>query len=613
MRDERIAKSSKSKRRMSKSDDGTEASEHAEVPVRKGIKVSSRVHRACNPCRKQKIRCEGPGDGPCNRCQATSQNCVFEKPEKSNSTVNANLGSAGLDSLQTLGNQISGMQTLLFQLVSSLQNHSNGFHSVENSSHLPPHPLQTQSPEWREPIPHTFSNASPFGPDPHANAMQNLQDGRVSEEAMKSRIESIGSQRGKFQSFGSHQEELHSDVSLLAPPKPPPPPFSVGRSYEDHSGEGGEESTDKEPDFTNDELGAPITALRGLADAAVSRRPADTAMTNKVEYNGYANEKEGPRKEKGSVEDHQKDMPLADKSHACARDDKKPVNAGLPLSIDLVSAGVINIADARRSWRIFSKGCPKFVGVFSLGDRTLNSSDQNGLEDTEEWFEIVRRESPFLFATILAVGSKVGLSFGCDAKVAQQCMGVAQAHAQETLFRPAPALRKEDVTALNLLASYCDSGWVICGHAVRIAQEQRLDMDFDRLQYLVSRNPSLLQHSNSTLEEDHLDGKHIQDLARGSRIWFFCFLLEHQISYGAGRPAMLTHNLVKNCREFLNLREPLSLPIDVRYISTLELMVIREVSSSTIRRNRLREAFSVTTSVSLHLTAPLTRLCTTVC
>ncbi|KIO27052.1 hypothetical protein M407DRAFT_243504 [Tulasnella calospora MUT 4182] len=47
-----------------------------------------RVNRACNACRKQKMRCEGPENPPCARCRASGQPCVFEKvqkPEESNS------------------------------------------------------------------------------------------------------------------------------------------------------------------------------------------------------------------------------------------------------------------------------------------------------------------------------------------------------------------------------------------------------------------------------------------------------------------------------------------------------------------------------------------------
>ena len=61
-----------------------------------------------------------------------------------------------------------------------------------------------------------------------------------------------------------------------------------------------------------------------------------------------------------------------------------------------------------------------------------------------------------------------------------------------------------------------------------------------------------------------------------ARIWFFLFLSDHQISFGAGRPPMLSFLYVRNCRAFLDLPSPLSIPIDARLISTLELLVIRE-------------------------------------
>ena len=54
-------------------------------------------------------------------------------------------------------------------------------------------------------------------------------------------------------------------------------------------------------------------------------------------------------------------------------------------------------------------------------------------------------------------------------------------YAQKTLLQHAPQLRAEDVMALNLMASYSDYGWLLVGHAVRIAQELSLDTYFKQL------------------------------------------------------------------------------------------------------------------------------------
>lgn len=61
-----------------------------------------------------------------------------------------------------------------------------------------------------------------------------------------------------------------------------------------------------------------------------------------------------------------------------------------------------------------------------------------------------------------------------------------------------------------------------------------------------------------------------------ARIWFFLFLSDHQISFGAGRPPMLSYHYVLDCRRFLELPSPLSIRSDARLISTLELLIVRE-------------------------------------
>ncbi len=63
---------------------------------------------------------------------------------------------------------------------------------------------------------------------------------------------------------------------------------------------------------------------------------------------------------------------------------------------------------------------------------------------------------------------------------------------------------------------------------------------------------------------------------RSARIWLQLFNGDHQVSFGVGRPPMLSYHYVHNHRAFLDLPPPLSNRSDVRLISTLELMIIRE-------------------------------------
>jgi hypothetical protein len=87
------------------------------------------------------------------------------------------------------------------------------------------------------------------------------------------------------------------------------------------------------------------------------------------------------------------------------------------------------------------------------------------------------------------------------------------------------------------------------------------------------------------------NGHEDHELVVQSRIWFCLYLFEHQyaicqnmlivdsclcrLSYGTGRPAILKDDeSIWNCR--LLLQHPLAIEDDMRLVSTVELMAIRE-------------------------------------
>ncbi|PWN38366.1 uncharacterized protein FA14DRAFT_177639 [Meira miltonrushii] len=82
------------------------------TPMRKGLRVSSRVHRACNACRRAKMRCEGPIDGPCNRCQLANQDCIFDKPrqESKRKPVSRESFDAILERVHTLEHELQAIK-----------------------------------------------------------------------------------------------------------------------------------------------------------------------------------------------------------------------------------------------------------------------------------------------------------------------------------------------------------------------------------------------------------------------------------------------------------------------------------------------------------------------
>ncbi|KAG8968751.1 hypothetical protein FRC03_006207 [Tulasnella sp. 419] len=67
------------------------------VPPSTGGRQVLRVNRACNACRKQKMRCEGPENPPCARCRASGAPCVFEKVQKPDAQDNTSQRLAELE------------------------------------------------------------------------------------------------------------------------------------------------------------------------------------------------------------------------------------------------------------------------------------------------------------------------------------------------------------------------------------------------------------------------------------------------------------------------------------------------------------------------------------
>jgi hypothetical protein len=88
--------------------------------------------------------------------------------------------------------------------------------------------------------------------------------------------------------------------------------------------------------------------------------------------------------------------------------------------------------------------------------------------------------------------------------------------------------------------------------------------------------PKLLKRMNA----NKMDADDRQ-LVISSRIWFCLYLFEHQLSYGTGRPAVLKDDQsIKDCRYLLN--HPMAIEDDMRLVSTVELIAIRERVHNTL-------------------------------
>ncbi len=117
------------------------------TPAKEELKIYktiSRVHRACNACRKQKARCDGPENPPCRRCRQVGIECIFEKPPKdpSSSTTNTADTGASSDRIRLLEAQMSGMQSMISELVASIKANTNAIAAPPQPPPPPPQPQQ---------------------------------------------------------------------------------------------------------------------------------------------------------------------------------------------------------------------------------------------------------------------------------------------------------------------------------------------------------------------------------------------------------------------------------------------------------------------------------------
>ncbi len=126
-----------------------------------------------------------------------------------------------------------------------------------------------------------------------------------------------------------------------------------------------------------------------------------------------------------------------------------------------------------------------------------------------------------------------------------------------------PVARVEAVQAMSILAAFSDNGWLPGGHAVRMALDMGINKSFIKL----LRSGMGKGKTPEQLEEE-------RPLVVHSRVWFCLYLMEHQMAYGMGRPAILREDeTIHHCRRLLE--HPLAITSDARLISTVELTALR--------------------------------------
>ncbi|KIJ46403.1 hypothetical protein M422DRAFT_165228, partial [Sphaerobolus stellatus SS14] len=508
--------------------------------------------------RKQKMRCEGAENPPCRRCRHAGLECLFEKPSREPTLT----GEAGLERIRSLEAQVSDIRTTqhtihatLLDLVAQLR-----AGPLQHSSQPLPSPHQPYRPSPASPYNNTQSPASASTVTPGAGSSQLNGPGT---SGGTTHVIDPSLTRGGGALRPSHIPFRHLHLIGSYPYHRPAP---VRRNTKNNNGKrvsgSASNSSDEEDvggagELPASGLVAPWEVLRGLADAAAERaakesntsgsEPASRARTHspppsqgqsQIHYATHANSKHGGEENGGPKPAKRR---KTHHRHGLGQGQAHGRQMAFP---DVVTRKIIGEQEARDLFDIFYRGCSTFLPVFDSKTDTFD-----GLHD----------RSPFAVDCICLIAARVK-GGSAPSELYNKCFEEVKSICCATLF--SPVQRQEAVQAMILVSGWSDNGWLTAGHAVRMALELGMSRAWPKLLKKIRA-----RRVNTSQEE--------RELVISVRTWFVLYLFEHQMSYGNGQPAILRYDeSIANCRELLE--HPLAIEDDMRLVSMLELIVIRE-------------------------------------
>ncbi|WVQ85715.1 hypothetical protein IAT38_007881 [Cryptococcus sp. DSM 104549] len=572
--------------------------------------TAKRGSRACTACRKGKNRCEWDPSGSeaaCRRCLLNGTQCVLAQPtEKAATRARATSSVAASDMPGDAEHRVSSLERTVQNLTQSQDQIQNTLQQILS---LLPHNQALPTPTTSLPsflpqdtnagvhpssiFPSSVSPPEIFGPNANGEGRRNdsissAQAGgyqAIGQERPRS-PQNTASGRGRSSVRIEGDRRKKEDFPALpgfAPPNhrfgtygiiplpsaPPSPSRSRHSSRSSSSSRSGEYSTA----LPRETLTAPIQALQALANAAdqaaaivdkdrgvggtggmvdggrdegeveaegrepYTRKATDNERRNgeDEEEDGAGGEDRGRQKKRKRVTIDGKDIHLRVKKKT--RPDPTPRN---PFP-DVVTKGLVSEDEARDLWDIFFSGCHYFV---PLWDKSYDT------------FETYIERTPFSTNGLLAVAAKIRAGNGPLGKTFHRCLEEAQGIARSTLF--GPIVRKEAVMAMLILSAWSQNGWLPCGHALRMGLDMNLHRALDKL-------------ANKDEDRSEYDER---DFVVSARIWLNCYMHEHLVSLGTGKPLLLRDDSsVRNARDLL--AHPMASETDMRLIAGVELVNLR--------------------------------------
>jgi hypothetical protein len=222
---------------------------------------------------------------------------------------------------------------------------------------------------------------------------------------------------------------------------------------------------------------------------------------------------------------------------------------------DVVSSGIVSEADAFTWFTTFFEGCVWYVPIFDLRTDTYVS---------------IRSRSSILFNTIVIIGARAAQ--GALTRGYQTLHHVFRQHASDLVLRLSAAdarVAVEDIQALLVIASYSDSGPVLCDVAVRACL--RIDLP-------AQVNESL----TSVAQQQSFERPHTIELTDSVRIWYYLYVLDMILSIDGGKPSSITIPPSSARRVRLLLSRATCIPTDVRLFAQVELNAVRSSAHLSI-------------------------------
>jgi hypothetical protein len=165
---------------------------------------------------------------------------------------------------------------------------------------------------------------------------------------------------------------------------------------------------------------------------------------------------------------------------------------------DLVSAGIVAEADALSYFSTFMEGCIWFVPIF---------------DPNKDTYSVVRSKSSILFDVIIIFGARA--ANGVLSRTFQSLYPLLREHTSDLVLRLSANAGPPDIAdiqALLVIASYSDSGAVLCDVAVRSCLNARLPDQVNE------HFATSLTGRSASLSAD--------DSIYVTRIWYYLFVLD---------------------------------------------------------------------------------------